>query len=143
MRKISLLTLLAAVVVALVAFMGHEGFSFSGDMTVAADADVGDAEPGGSAVAVLSQDESTLVVAGVYSGLTGPATNAHIHGPATEDESAGVVFPLEFVEEANGTVSGVWEDMTPEQVQELRDGLYYVNVHTERNGPGEVRAQLQ
>src|ERR1700721_586530 len=29
-----------------------------------------------------------------FDGLTGPATAAHIHGPATRKESAGVVAPL-------------------------------------------------
>ena len=29
-----------------------------------------------------------------YDGLTGPATAAHLHGPATRKQSAGVVAPL-------------------------------------------------
>jgi hypothetical protein len=53
------------------------------------------------------------------------------------------VFPLVIDAESSGELSGTWEDMTAAEVQNLRDGLYYVNVHTEMNGPGEIRGQLE
>jgi len=32
--------------------------------------------------------------------------------------------------------------MTDAQIQQLRSGLCYINIHTEKNKPGEIRGQL-
>ena len=101
------------------------------------------ADPSGTATATLDPVTNTLVVEGSFSGLTGPATGAHIHGPAEVGEPAGVVFPLTVDAAASGDFSGTWEDITAEEIDQLRDGLYYINVHTELNGPGEIRGQLE
>jgi hypothetical protein len=149
MKRLSLLTFLAALAVVLVACApaaSNDGSSFSRALTPAAEVPaptLNGAMPSGNVTAVLNSDARTLTVSGNFSGLTGPATGAHIHGPAPEGESAGVVFPLRVDNAASGSLSGTWENMTAEQVQQLRDGLYYVNVHTEMNPPGEIRAQLR
>lgn len=101
------------------------------------------ATPSGSATATFNEADNLLALTGTFSGLTGPATGAHIHGPADVGETAGVVFPLQMDPAATGTISGTWTDMTPEQVQHLRDGLYYVNIHTQMNPAGEIRGQLR
>lgn len=101
------------------------------------------ATPSGSASATLNAAENTLTVEGTFSGLTGPATAAHIHGPAEPGEPAGVIFPLTIDSATSGSFSGTWEDMSEEQVAELRSGLYYINIHTDMNPPGEIRGQLE
>lgn len=119
---------------------------FRADMTPGAethDVILDGAEPSGEATATLDEEAATLVVEGTFTGLTGPATNAHVHGPATETEAAGVVFGLTFDASADGTISGTWTDMTDDEIQDLRDGLYYVNVHTGTNPSGEIRGQLR
>jgi len=53
------------------------------------------ATPGtGSLEATFNKDTSVLTWKLSYSGLTGPATAAHFHGPAVAGSNAGVVIPF-------------------------------------------------
>lgn len=120
--------------------------NFSADLT--SDAEVpaptlNGATPSGSVTATLNEDEDTLTVSGDFSGLTGSATAAHIHGPAEEGETASPVFTLDVDAAASGNLSGSWDDISETEVQQLRDGLFYVNVHTNLNAAGELRGQLE
>ncbi|WP_428535033.1 CHRD domain-containing protein [Rhodopila sp.] len=75
-----------------------------------------------------------------FEGLSGPATAAHIHGPATRAQSAGVVVPLG---EKNPTspITGS-ATLTEDQVKYLQSSKLYVNVHTAANPGGEIRGQM-
>ena len=74
-----------------------------------------------------------------YSGLTGPATAGHFHGPAEAGKNAGVAVPL-----ANVTSSPVEGSttLTDAQAADLMAGKYYVNIHTAANPGGEIRGQV-
>ena len=48
----------------------------------------------GTADAWLNKDTNVLKWKVSFSGLTGPATAAHFHGPAARGAKAGVVFPF-------------------------------------------------
>ena len=74
-----------------------------------------------------------------YSGLSGPATAAHFHGPAAAGANAGVKVPI-----ANPTTSPVEGSATlnDEQAADLMAGKYYVNIHTAANPGGEIRGQV-
>ncbi len=74
-----------------------------------------------------------------YSGLTGPAMAAHIHGPADPGKNAGVVVPLTGSLTSPVTGSKV---LSPAEVASLEAGKYYVNIHTAANKAGEIRGQL-
>jgi hypothetical protein len=73
-----------------------------------------------------------------YSGLSGPATAAHFHGPAAAGANAGVAVPIPNT--ASGSEGSA--TLTDAQAADLTAGRYYVNVHTEANKGGEIRAQL-
>ena len=75
-----------------------------------------------------------------YEGLSGPATMAHIHGPATETQNAGIV--IGFNNPVSSPMSGQ-ATLTPAQFADLNAGKWYVNVHTAANRPGEIRGQLK
>ena len=73
-----------------------------------------------------------------FSGLTGPATAAHLHGPAEVGKNAGVAVPIP------GTASPLEGSatLTDAQAADLTSGKWYVNVHTAANKSGEIRGQV-
>lgn len=73
-----------------------------------------------------------------YTGLTGPATMAHFHGPAEPGKNAGVAVPI--TPATSGTEGSA--TLTDAQAADLMAGKYYVNVHTEANKGGEIRGQV-
>jgi hypothetical protein len=76
-----------------------------------------------------------------YSGLSGPATAAHIHCGAAAGANAGVAVPLGAGPTAASPMSGSGA-MTDAQLADLAAGKCYVNIHTDANKGGELRAQL-
>jgi hypothetical protein len=74
-----------------------------------------------------------------YSGLSGPATAAHFHGPAETGKNAGVAvaIPNATSSPAEGSAT-----LTDAQAADLMAGKYYVNVHTAANPGGEIRGQV-
>jgi CHRD domain len=74
-----------------------------------------------------------------YTGLTGPATAAHFHGPAGPADKAGVAVAI-----PNATSSPVEGSavLTDAQAADLVAGKYYVNIHTAANPGGEIRGQV-
>jgi len=74
-----------------------------------------------------------------YSGLTGEATAAHFHGPAKAGMNAGPAVTL------SGSLASPIKGeatLTGPQAADLEAGLWYLNVHTARHPPGEIRGQL-
>src|SRR5438045_7907937 len=74
-----------------------------------------------------------------YSGLSGPATAAHFHGPAEAGKNAGVAVAI-----PNATSSPVEGSatLTDAQAADLVAGKYYINIHTAANPGGEIRGQV-
>lgn len=73
-----------------------------------------------------------------YNDLTGPATAAHLHGPAAPGQNAPVVVPFVIAPSPiTGTVS-----LTGQGVTDLLAGRWYANVHTSQFPNGEIRGQV-
>ena len=74
-----------------------------------------------------------------YSGLTGPATAAHFHGPAPAGKAAGVMVPIksDLASPIKGSAT-----LTEDQEKALTAGEIYFNIHTEAHKAGEIRGQL-
>jgi len=74
-----------------------------------------------------------------YTGLSGPATAAHFHGPAEPGKDAGVevAIPNATSSPAEGSAT-----LTDAQAADLTSGKMYVNVHTAANPKGEIRGQV-
>ncbi|MCU0787293.1 MAG: CHRD domain-containing protein [Verrucomicrobia bacterium] len=100
---------------------------------------------GAGGLGLFSLDGNTLTFSVNYSGLTGPWTVAHIHGPAGVGTNGGVLINLApYADPANGTegtFSGVIVLSDAQKAQVLA-GLTYVNVHTGANPGGEIRGQI-
>jgi hypothetical protein len=100
--------------------------------------------PAGSGSASITLDVATgaLTLTGSYSGMTTTVILAHIHGPAPVGTSTGNTF-IDLVPTGgtSGTLSasGI---LTAQQVQDVLNGLSYVNVHTTAHPTGEIRGQI-
>lgn len=75
-----------------------------------------------------------------YSGLSGTATMAHFHGPATTRQNADVIIPIK-PDALKSPIEGT-EKLTKEQEKQLLLGHWYFNIHTEKHPGGEIRTQL-
>ncbi len=92
----------------------------------------------GTATVLLSPDEQTARVSLNFSGLSSAQTDAHIHGPAAIGVNGSVLFPL-----TSGNQTDFLISLTPANVQNLKDGLLYINVHSNNFPNGEIRGQFQ
>lgn len=75
---------------------------------------------------------------GTYSGLSGPVTAAHFHGPAAAGKNAGVLLPIE----AKASPFEGSATLNDTQVADLMAGTLYVNLHTAAHTDGEIRGQV-
>lgn len=91
----------------------------------------------GTCTVILSPDEKTARVFLNFSGLSSPQTTAHIHGPAGPGVSAPVLFPL-----PTGNFSDFLIALTASDVTNLKNGMLYVNVHSNNFPNGEIRGQI-
>jgi len=93
-----------------------------------------------------------------FNGLAGPATAAHIHGPAADTAVAETLINFAAPPGsgtiqlgASGTASGEFDlhsDITASVSGDslfklLHAGRLYVDVHTASNGGGEIRGQIK
>ena len=91
----------------------------------------------GTGMFTLNDAETQLTIYVEYSGLLAPETGAHIHGPATTAQNAGIQFGLPLGSPKNA----VWA-INATQVGYLKSGLLYVNVHSQAYPGGEIRGQI-
>jgi hypothetical protein len=112
---------------------------FHGTMTSGAEVPPNPSEGKGEAMATLDTTTKTLNYTINYSGLTGPATMGHFHGPADPSANAGVVVP--FKNPVTSPITGT-ATLTDAQMADLMAGKWYANVHTAAHPGGEIRGQM-
>ena len=98
----------------------------------------------GSGKAELTYDAATHAVTWTitYSGLSGPATMAHFHGPAAAGANGPVTIWLSQKGGASDSPIKGEATLTPAQASEFAAGQWYVNIHTKDHPAGEIRGQV-
>lgn len=92
----------------------------------------------------LNPAQDAIAVSLGYAGLLGASTTVRLHAPAPRGVAAGSIFDLP----ASGATSGSFTvgplAVTPTQVSQLKQGLWYFNVASAAPGSvnGEIRGQL-
>lgn len=89
----------------------------------------------------LNKTTGAVTVTGNFSGLTSMATAAHIHGPAAIGMNGPVLVPLTVPQLTSGNVTGT-ATMTSPQMNDMVNGMTYVNIHSTMYPDGEIRAQI-
>lgn len=145
-RQVTRISLAAITVVALAAMTGCGMMSrqsnlvaFSTQLRGANEVPAVASQGSGSVDAVLNKDTNLFRWKINYTGLTGPATAGHFHGPAAIGVNAGVVVPWSSPMRSPMEGSAT---LTPAQAVDLMAGRWYANIHTAANPGGELRGQM-
>lgn len=74
-----------------------------------------------------------------FTGMSGPVTAAHFHGPASAGQNAGIALPLSgnMASPIKGSAT-----LSAAQIADLRAGKWYINLHTAAFPDGEIRGQV-
>jgi hypothetical protein len=155
-RPIVFLTLAVLLVVAVVVPVSAASNSFDYVAPMSAAQEVAEVDaPGAGGFARFRVEGNVLHYRLTVRNLTGPATQAHIHGPADRGVNASISIWLCGTPGFDGpagtpvcssTTDGLLVQgsvtVTSEQLAMLDAGLGYANVHTTLHPPGEVRGQV-
>lgn len=123
--------------------MSHRAMALSARLAGASEVPPVATAATGSVEASLAPGSQLLRWTVSYTGLSGPLTGAHFHGPAMPGQNAGVVVPITG---AMGTPMGSplsgSATLSASQVADLTAGKWYVNLHTAQHPNGEIRGQV-
>ncbi len=114
--------------------------NYVADLKASSEVPPNDSKGTGAVTAAYDTATKKLTYTATYTGLTGPATAAHFHGPA----AAGVNAPPAVPVPATSLASPIKGEatLTDAQAADLKAGKWYFNVHTAAHGPGEIRGQV-
>ncbi|MDN5785573.1 CHRD domain-containing protein [Pseudorhodobacter sp.] len=97
---------------------------------------------GGMAEGTLDTETGKLTFNITFHDMSADPTAGHFHGPAAKGADAPPVVTLVesggYATPINGEAT-----VTPEQVKEILDGMWYINLHTDQNPNGEIRGQVE
>ena len=96
----------------------------------------------GTTTGTYNATTNSLQYSVTWSGLSGPASVGHFHGPAAATATASPIIYFNLVNNgAAGTATGTIT-LTDAQETDFLAGMWYANVHTAANGAGEIRGQV-
>jgi hypothetical protein len=101
----------------------------------------------GTITFTFDQSTSTSTWSETFSGLSSPATAAHIHSPAPPGVNAAVQVPFTGVPAAtsgsfSGTSTTINSRTAAQFANDLLTGMAYANIHSSTFPGGEIRGQL-
>ena len=146
MKKLVALAVVAIASVFVLASFASANNAKKPTQTFTAVLNIGQEVPHPTGTKVGAAGKFTVTVSGTtltwkltFGHLSGPATAAHIHS-GVKGKSGPVLIPLcgPCTSPATGTAT-----VTSAQVTDMAAGKDYVNVHTNKNGNGEIRGQIK
>ena len=96
---------------------------------------------GATGLGSFSLEGNTLTYNITFSGLSAPATAAHIHGSTNTTGSIGVIVPFSVPAATSGTISGS-TNLSDTIKASILSGLTYANIHNTNHSSGEIRGQI-
>jgi hypothetical protein len=149
MKRAAVLLAVAALTAAPLTVLAAEPFSAALTPEAEVPAVTG-TDASGDASVTISDDGTEVSYEVSYEDLTGPAQAAHIHFGSASD-AGPVLLPLEVgdspfsgtITEADFAAVENGPQTFDEALDAIRDGMTYINVHTEANPGGEIRGQLE
>lgn len=103
---------------------------------------VGSPSGSGTTTGTYNAATNSLQYSVTWTGLTGPATAGHFHGPALAGATANPVITFTLINNGTaGSASGT-VPLNDAQEADLLAGKWYTNIHTQSNGAGEIRGQV-
>jgi hypothetical protein len=122
-----------------VADASAETISFKAELSGANEVPAVESDGKGTLTATYDTDTKTLTYKVEYTGLSGPVTAAHFHGPSDTTHNAPVLINV-----AGGLASPMQGSavLTDAQAADLVGGRLYFNAHTAKSRPGEIRGQV-
>ena len=115
-----------------------EGQTYKAALTAGSEVPATESKGTGEVSATYDPAGKTLTWKGSYSGLTGPVTAAHFHGPAEAGANAGVLVPVT----ASASPFEGSATLDDAKAADLAAGKIYFNLHTAANPKGEIRGQV-
>ena len=91
----------------------------------------------GSGAATVRLSGSKLEIAGSFTNLLSPATIAQIRRSPVTGVRGPSIFDLVITKAANGAISGSF-DLTSAQIEDLRKGRLYIQIHSEKAPDGNL-----
>jgi uncharacterized repeat protein (TIGR01451 family) len=116
---------------------GKQPLVFTANLNSAQETPPNNSTATGTATLLLSPDEKTARVSLNFTGLSSAETAAHIHGPAAPGVVGNILFPL-----PNGSFTDFLISPSATDVQNLKNGQLYINVHSSNFLNGEIRGQF-
>jgi hypothetical protein len=89
----------------------------------------------GTVSAVLTGTK--LAIGGTFDGLRSPATAAQIHQGSAGGVRGGPILDLTVSKATSGSVSGSF-DLTPDQIESLKKGKWYIQIDSEKAPQGNL-----
>ena len=115
-----------------------ETLSFKVDLKASNEVPPNDSKASGSATVSYETASKNVSWKGSYSGLSGPVTAAHFHGPADAGKNAGITLPIV----PNTSPFEGSATLNDAQAADLMGGRWYINIHTAAQPAGEIRGQV-
>jgi hypothetical protein len=116
---------------------GHQPTLYVAQLNGAQEVPPNNSTATGTATLLLSPDETTARVSLNFTGLAAE-TAAHIHGPGAPGTIGPILFTLPL-----GSFNDFQVALSPSNLQNLKNGLLYVDIHSSAFVPSDIRGQFQ